>query len=143
MTCRVLVVEDEIFVALEMQSVLEDVGMMPVGIAGDRDKALALAPKADIAFVDLNLADGPTGAEVGKMLAERGIAVVYVTANPAQLGQGVPGTLGVLPKPLDDRELREAAAFAAAMRPQARMPPPPPPPRLKLFESPGSGALPA
>ncbi|CAN7532459.1 hypothetical protein ASC89_09695 [Devosia sp. Root413D1] len=134
MSCKVLVVEDEIFVAIEFESLLYDLGHEPVGIASDSRQAMALADEAELAFVDLNLIDGPTGIEVGRSLAERGVTVVYMTANPAQLGDGVPGTVGVIPKPVDNNELRQAVDFAVSVRRKSQ-PKPNPPRRLRLFGS--------
>ena len=131
MSYRVLVVEDEIFIAINIESVLRDLGHNPIGIAASSRKALELAPEAELAFVDLNLTDGPTGLELGRKLASSGITVTYMTANPEQLGDGVPGTIGVLPKPVDDRELGEAVAYAIATR--RRQNGVRPPRRLKLF----------
>lgn len=136
MSCKVLVVEDEIFVATEFENLLYDLGHEPVGIASDSRQALALADQAELAFVDLNLVDGPTGIEVGRSLAARGITVVYMTANPAQLGNGVPGTIGVIPKPADNSELRQAVEFAVSVR--RKQPEVSPPRRLKLFSLPES-----
>jgi CheY-like chemotaxis protein len=132
MSCKVLVVEDEIFVATELESLLYDLGHQPVGIAADSRKALELARDAELAFVDLNLVDGPTGIEVGKKLADSGITVVFMTANPAQLGDGVPGTIGVIPKPVEDSELRQAVEFVVAVR-NRQAAAVKPPRRLKLF----------
>ncbi len=116
MSCKVLVVEDEIFVAIEIESVLQELGHRPIGIAADSRRALELAKEAELAFVDLNLVDGPTGIDVGKRLADDGVTVLFMTANPAQLGDGVPGAVGVLPKPVNERELRSAVEFAVALR---------------------------
>lgn len=136
MSCKVLVVEDEIFVATEFESLLFDLGHEPVGIASDSRQALALADQAELAFVDLNLVDGATGVEVGRTLAARGITVVYMTANPAQLGSGIPGTVGVIPKPVDNNELRQAVEFAVAVRRRAQAEVQPPR-RLRLFGTTG------
>ncbi len=134
MTCNILVVEDEIFVAAEMELVIADLGFIPIGIAADERSALSLANQADIALVDLNLQDGPTGKRIGSVLAEtHGVTVLFMTANPSQLGDGVPGTLGVLAKPVTDRELRAAVAYAVARHEEAEATPPP---RLQLFEQP-------
>ena len=113
---KVLIVEDEMLVALNMAAILEDAGHEPVGIAADSAAAFQLVTFApDVAFVDVNLRDGPTGPVIGERLARQwGMPVVFVTANPRQLGEGVPGTLGVLPKPTDDEELLAALAFATA-----------------------------
>jgi two-component system, response regulator PdtaR len=132
MSCKVLVVEDEIFVAIEIESVLQDLGHFPIGIAADSRTALELARDAELAFVDLNLVDGPTGIDVGRTLADRGVTVLYMTANPSQLGAGVPGTIGVLPKPVNERELRSAVEFAVAFR--NRQEGVAPPTRLSLFQ---------
>ncbi|MDB5623243.1 MAG: response regulator [Devosia sp.] len=132
MNCRILVVEDEIFVATEIEHVIAEMGHQPVGIAADQRTALSLAPSTDVALVDLNLEDGPTGAAIGRILSQmHGITVLFMTANPSQLGAGVPGTLGVLPKPVTDKELRDAVGYAVARR-QAREAAPPR--RLQLFE---------
>jgi CheY-like chemotaxis protein len=128
---KVLVVEDEIFVAIEIEHVVAEMGLTPIGIAADERSALALAEEADVALVDLNLQDGPTGARIGRKLAQHGVTVVFMTANPSQLGDGVPGTVGVLPKPVTDRDLRATVAYAVARREAAEAAPPA---RLKLFE---------
>lgn len=131
MSCRVLVVEDETFVAVEIESVVKELGHRPVGIASDRATALELACDAELALVDLNLRDGLTGPEIGRVLAKSGVTVLFMTANPAQIAEGIPGTLGVLPKPVSDEELRDAVSFAVAMRSAQ---PARPPSRLQLFQ---------
>lgn len=113
MTAQVLIVEDEILVAADIEATLEDLGYQSVGIAPDKETALLLADnEPDVAFVDLNLRDGATGAEIGKTLGARGVAVVFVTANPRMLGDGVPGTLGVLSKPCNEDCIQSALAYA-------------------------------
>lgn len=131
MPYRVLIVEDEIIVATEIEHVVADMGHDPIGVAADRKSALALASNADIALVDLNLRDGPTGLDIGRILAQtHGATVVYLTANPTQLGDGVRGTVGVLAKPVCERDLREVVDFAAAHRAAQAVRPPR---RLRLF----------
>jgi DNA-binding NarL/FixJ family response regulator len=135
MSCKVLVVEDEIFVAVEIESVVAELGHQPVGIAADAKSALDLAHEAEVALVDLNLRDGPTGQAIGRTLAEKfGVTVVFMTANPSQLGNGIAGTVGVIGKPVMDDELRQAVSYAVAHR---RRMPADPPARLRLF-SPGN-----
>lgn len=132
MTRKILVVEDEIFVATEIEHVIEEMGHTPVGIASDERSALALATSAEVALVDLNLQDGPTGIGIGRILAQtHGVTVLFMTANPSQLGKGVPGTVGVLPKPVTDQELRAALAYAVARRDAREATPPR---RLQLFD---------
>lgn len=128
--CKILVVEDEIFVAVEIESVVTELGYEPVGIAADRKTALGLGTQAEVAIIDLNLRDGPTGPSIGRALADNGVTVLFITANPSQLGDGVPGTVGVMPKPVMDEELREAVQFVVAIRHNR---PATPPAALQLF----------
>lgn len=134
MAAQILIIEDERLVAMEMELVLADLGHEVVGIAADADSALALAQARapDVALVDINLADGPTGVEVGRRLAqELGAAVVYITANPRMLGEGVAGAIGVLTKPTEEEAVSRAVDYALQRR--RGYPVPPPPPELRLF----------
>jgi DNA-binding response OmpR family regulator len=119
MTARILIVEDEALVAMELRLVLEDLGYAVVGAAPDARSARALATlgAADLALVDIHLSDGPTGIGLGRELGEKfGVTVLYMTANPGMVSHGVPGTMGVLTKPTDERAVREAVAYALHLR---------------------------
>lgn len=125
MSAKILIVEDEFLVAMNLETVIEDLGHQTIGIAPDAETALGFAADApDVAFVDLNLRDGLTGPHIGKRLSECGVSVIYVTANPRILGAGVPGTLGVMPKPCDGRSI--ASALDYALRQRSGMPAIPP-----------------
>ncbi len=126
MTARILIVEDEFLIALAMEAVVEDLGFEPIGIAADAREARDLMRlKPDVALVDLNLRDGFTGPQIGRDMAAAGIEVVFVTANPRSVTQGVPGTLGVVEKPMDDGTLASIVAFAIARREGRTIVPPP------------------
>lgn len=129
---RVLIVEDEALVALDLKNILEEVGFSIVGIAADSRRALEFADRGvDAAMVDLNLRDGLTGPKIGEELVRRGVTVLFMTANPGQLGKGVPGAVGVLAKPVAQYEVKQAAAFLSAV--SQGISPPPPPARLTTF----------
>ncbi len=115
---RVLIVEDEIVVAANLEAVLDDMGVSVTGIAPDAATAIALAEKgADIALVDLNLRDGLTGPEIGKKLSDAyGITVIFMTANPRIVADGVEGVLGVVPKPMQDDLVEPIVNFALYAR---------------------------
>jgi CheY-like chemotaxis protein len=88
-----LIVEDEIFVALDLERILVDAGYTVGAIAADSAQALAAAPACSFAFVDVNLRDGPTGPIVAERIArDYGVKVVFVTANPGQIGRLPPRT---------------------------------------------------
>jgi DNA-binding response OmpR family regulator len=114
----ILIVEDEILVALEIESILEEHGYSVLGIAADLDSALAYADqRVDLALVDLNLRDGLTGPQIGATLArDHKVGVLFLTANPRLLGDGIAGTIGVLTKPTDETALTSAVAFAIRRR---------------------------
>ena len=133
MPAKVLIVEDETLVAAHLEDTLEDLGFIPIGVAPDKSAALELTKhRPDLALVDVNLRDGATGIEIGQALArDHGVGVIFVTANPRQLGPGVPGTLGVLTKPCDEIAISAALAFALQCR---RGMPIPRPPELQTFQ---------
>lgn len=107
-----LIVEDEIFVALDLERILTDAGYQVAGIAADADTALQAAPGCQVAFVDVNLRDGATGPEIAQRLAlDYGVKVVFVTANPGQIGQ-VRDALGYIRKPFSETAILAAAAAA-------------------------------
>lgn len=116
--CRVLIVEDQLLIALDLESLVDgsNAGVSVVGMASDMDYAMSFMQKTDIAFVDVNLSDGPTGPEIGRRLAGAGVTVIFMTGNPEQLGDGVPGTLGVLTKPVSAESVQQALDFAVAKR---------------------------
>lgn len=132
MPTTILIVEDEILIAIEMEEVIKDLGHRSAGIADDMRSAIEKASdKVDVALVDVNLADGATGPQIAKQLVESfGIEVVFVTANPNQLGKGIEGTLGALEKPVDVNDLRGVLDYVIA---RGRNEEVDPPKRLRLF----------
>lgn len=112
MTKTALIVEDEIFVALDLERILTDAGYRVAAIAADTGTALEAAPEAEFAFVDVNLRDGATGPAIGERLArEFGLKVVFVTANPSQITPPS-GGLGYIRKPFSERAILAAARVA-------------------------------
>ncbi|GAA0644439.1 response regulator [Brevundimonas lenta] len=119
MTARILIIEDEALVAMEMRFVLEDLGHEVVGTAADAKSALDLVKEndVDLALVDIHLSDGPTGVDLGRELATHmGVTVLYMTANPGMVRDGVEGTLGVLSKPTDEHSMQTAVDYALRRR---------------------------
>lgn len=110
----VLIVEDEIFVAMDVERVLEDAGFTVVALAADQTEALTRVDGAKLAFVDVNLRDGATGSTVACSLCdEHGAQVIYLTANPSQIDPIASRAVGVLTKPFSEASL-VAVALAVA-----------------------------
>lgn len=77
---RILVVEDESLVAMLLETILEDMGCVPVGPAADIDEGLALANSEtlDAALLDVNVA-GRQIFPVAEALKARGVPFVFST----------------------------------------------------------------
>ncbi|WJR69169.1 response regulator [Neorhizobium sp. CSC1952] len=117
MNQQVLIIEDEFLIALDIAETVENMGLKVAGFANARKHALELASRADIAIVDVNLADGRTGPDIGRQLAERyGITVIFMTGNPDDIEDGEKGFLGVLTKPVAPQVLEQSIDYAIADR---------------------------
>lgn len=114
---RILIVEDEILIALELESLLQDLGYDVVGIAASSADAIALGQELtpDLAFVDIHLADGPTGVDVARHLAaQHRVTVLFMTANAKRIPEDFAGACGVIAKPYTERGVREALSYVVA-----------------------------
>ena len=112
---RVMIVEDQALLAMELELVLGECGCKVVGSAMDKAGALAIAEveRPDLALIDLNLLDGLTGPEIARrMVSEFACAVIFLTANPEQIPEGFAGALGAVSKPFDEATICGAIAFA-------------------------------
>jgi len=76
--CRVLVVEDEMFIVLAIEDALFDLGVEVIGPAARLDAAVRLArePYIDAAILDVNIRGG-TSYPIADILAERGIPFLF------------------------------------------------------------------
>ncbi|WP_426020732.1 response regulator [Brevundimonas sp. DWR2-3-1b1] len=119
MTARILIIEDEALVAMELRFVLEDLGHEVLGVAATAKAALDLVREndVDLALVDIHLSDGPTGINLGRELGQdMGVSVLFMTANPGMVRDGVAGTIGVLSKPTDEHAVQRAVDYALRRR---------------------------
>ncbi len=111
---RILIVEDELLIAIDVEETLSEEGHQVVGIARESKTALGLAQrlKPNLALVDVRLVDGETGPEIAGHL-EMGIPVLFMTANASTLPDGMAGALGVIPKPVAAHVLKGAVRWVA------------------------------
>lgn len=114
MSATALIVEDEIFVALDLERILTGAGYRVAAIAADRAGAIEAAHDCHFALVDVNLRDGATGPELAATLArDFGLKVIFVTANPAQIGDAA-DAFGYICKPFSPAAILAAAAGVTA-----------------------------
>ncbi|MCV0397450.1 MAG: response regulator [Rhizobiaceae bacterium] len=121
---KVIIVEDEALLAMELEAVVEEAGHRVVGWATNAREARELADTtpADVALVDIHLTDGPTGVSVAEYMKERDAAlVVFLTANPKRLPDKLAGAAGVIAKPYTVNGINDALKF---LEEGVRRPPP-------------------
>lgn len=110
---RIVVVEDERLLALEIETYLEQAGHQVVGVADERNiaRALAEAERPDLVLLDIRLVRGDSGLDLAADLRTLGLPVLFVTGNcPQDVGRSL--ALGCLHKPFDERQLVSAVATA-------------------------------
>ncbi|MDE2435127.1 MAG: response regulator [Sphingomonadales bacterium] len=109
----VLIVEDEILVALDLEDIIQGAGHEIVGVISDRNGIDTLGCAPAVALVDLNLRDGPTGPEIARRLSERfGTTIIFVTANPDQIERPPLTALGYIQKPFRSADVVAALGIA-------------------------------
>ena len=103
---RVLLVEDQMIVALEVESILETFGCVVVGPAARLDAAIRMAREEalDAAILDVNL-DGVSIDPVVKELRARGVPILLVTGYGASMLPDPLQGLSCLEKPIRDADL--------------------------------------
>jgi DNA-binding response OmpR family regulator len=107
---RILVVEDEFLVAMQIEAILTRAGWRVIGSAGTLSSAVSLARKSacDAALLDVNLRS-ERADEVAAILFARGVPFLFVSGYgrgnlPAAFRQSVE----LIAKPFSDRTLVEA-----------------------------------
>lgn len=105
MGTSVLIVEGEFLAAIDLSHRIDEFGYACVGIAPDQRSALELAGRhpVDVALVDINLRDGPTGpARAEALTTQFGATAVFVTGNIG-MAPCIAGCLGAIGKPVPPR----------------------------------------
>jgi CheY-like chemotaxis protein len=105
MGARVLIVEDEIIVALFLEDLLGEVGYEVAGVVSHLDDAIAHAPDYDAAVLDVHINGRPV-FDFADVLAARGTPFVFATGYGAR---GIPDRHAgrpVLQKPFHPEELK-------------------------------------
>ena len=114
---RILAVEDEALIAVLLEDMLSELGVVTVGPAGTVSSALALAKSEtfDAAILDVNLR-GERIDPVAAFLAERAIPFVFVTGYGEVSIEGQPRA-PVIDKPYTQDKLAKALSQIIGIRP--------------------------
>lgn len=87
----VLIIEDETFIAMDLESLVKNLGHNVIGVARTHTDAIALAKsrKPGLILADIQLADGSSGLDaVNELLKTFEVPVVFITAYPERFLTG-------------------------------------------------------
>jgi CheY-like chemotaxis protein len=114
---KVLVIEDEAIIAMDIVDIVKQIGHTVTGTARTRREAVALAmrEKPDLILADIQLADNSSGIDaVNDILAQfDDIPVIFITAFPERLLTGEkPEPAFLITKPFSEEQVRSAVSQA-------------------------------
>ena len=113
---KILIVEDESIIALDLQYGLKDLGYKVIGTTDNGQDAIDMAAEhlPDVVLMDIKLKGG---IEASEIISELGIAVVYLTANnDAETfnKSNIKGSYGFVSKPYNINKLDKTLKIAIA-----------------------------
>jgi DNA-directed RNA polymerase specialized sigma24 family protein/CheY-like chemotaxis protein len=121
---RVLIIEDESIIALDLENMMTELGHEVVGIAATRDEAVrqAKARMPGLILADVRLADGSSGIDaVSEILRSFDVPVIFITAYPERLLTGErPEPTYLITKPFLPETVKAAVGQALFFRPAGR-----------------------
>ncbi len=115
---KLLVVEDELIVAMDIKNRLENMGYFIVGTASSVEEAMKMATEAlpDLVLMDIMLGDSMNGIEIAEHFREDlDIPVIYLTAyaDDKTLSRAkITQPFGYILKPFEERELHSMIEIA-------------------------------
>ncbi len=113
---RVLIIEDEPMIAMDIETIVRDLGHEVTGVAVTRDEAVALAmeDRPGLVLADIQLADDSSGIDAVKdILAEFEVPVIFITAFPERLLTGErPEPTFLITKPFQRSTVKAAISQA-------------------------------
>ncbi len=117
MSGRILVVEDEKIIQLDLRCQLEQLGYVVAGVASTGEEAIAIAAQLepDLVLMDVRLKGAMDGVEAArKIRAAREVPVIFLTAqDETQLTKQERGDLKLrVQKPFRAGDLQRALALA-------------------------------
>ncbi|QJU60194.1 response regulator [Sphingomonas sp. AP4-R1] len=114
---NVLIVEDEMLLAMDIEAMVEDSGHRVLAEAASLMDVERLPSDIDpqLAFVDIHLAHGSNGIDVCRLIRERwpDALVVFVTANVSKIPEDFAGGHGVIAKPFSHAGVINAIRYLA------------------------------
>ena len=113
---EVLIIEDEPIIAMDIETIVRDLGHNVTGVAVTRDEAVsqAMARRPGLVLADIQLADDSSGIDAVKdILSEFQVPVIFITAFPERLLTGErPEPTFLIIKPFQRSTVKAAIAQA-------------------------------
>jgi CheY-like chemotaxis protein len=113
---KVLIIEDEPIIAMDIETIVRDLGHDVTAIAVTRDEAVreAMAVRPGLVLADIQLADDSSGIDAVKdILSEFSVPVIFITAFPERLLTGErPEPTFLITKPFQRATVKAAIAQA-------------------------------
>lgn len=113
---RVLIIEDEPIIAMDIETIVRDLGHDVTSVAVTRDEAVAsaMADRPGLVLADIQLADDSSGIDAVKdILAEFQVPVIFITAFPERLLTGErPEPTFLITKPFQRSTVKAAISQA-------------------------------
>ena len=113
---EVLIIEDEPIIAMDIETIVRDLGHTVTGVAVTRDEAVAqaMARRPGLVLADIQLADDSSGIDAVKdILREFQVPVIFITAFPERLLTGErPEPTFLITKPFQRSTVKAAIAQA-------------------------------
>ncbi len=112
----VLIIEDEPIIALDIETMVEELGHTVTGVARTQREAIALVAKKrpGLVLADIQLADGSSGLDaVNEILTTIDVPVIFITAYPERLLTGDrPEPAFLITKPFQPEAVKAAISQA-------------------------------
>lgn len=113
----ILIVEDDISFALELEMLIQDIGYQVAGVVDSADSALETiySKRVDFILMDIDIKGKMTGLELGKKIRPIKIPILYITSlgSEAHYEEAQKSNIvGYLVKPIDKYTLQTAISLA-------------------------------
>jgi DNA-directed RNA polymerase specialized sigma24 family protein/CheY-like chemotaxis protein len=121
----VLIIEDETFIAMDIEALVESLGHRVIGVARTHSEAIALArqKRPGLILADIQLADGSSGLDaVNELLGSFEVPVIFITAYPDRLLTGErPEPAFLITKPYQPDTVKAIVSQALFFERRARL----------------------
>lgn len=115
---KILIVEDQLIIAMDLKQTLEDLGYEVTGIAGTAEECFqfVLEGKPDLVLMDIMLSGNVDGIAAAEEIHQKfDLPIIYLTAHSddnSLLRANLTGPYGYIVKPIEERDLYTSIEIA-------------------------------